>query len=514
MPEPAPSPRRFPFLPTVYLLCLLALCTSAVWRPLTGQDDFWSQAAVGRWMVEHRQVPHETLFLWTASEPWVSHSWLTQLCFHLVVWCLWARHSRISAWTLLLLTVAVVMNFRRYQARPELITAVFLVLLLAFLIGPRRKGWHTAAVYVVLFATWANFHGGVLVGLVILAATVACDLVQDRFGKPARTHAALALLAPAAVCLTPYGLEYWMSFGQLGSDRFNSLSEWWPVWRGGRLPVVELAVQGLFLGLALAAWALNPHRRLAHLAWVLVLAALYLTANRNVWLLTLGSLTVLAANSGALSAQRLVQLVFRRPLRVDAPLLPPLILWVLRLAVVLFVAVLIALRLVALNEWKGAYRPTHLDQGLVQFLRTHQLPGRMFNDFENSRYLEYRLAGRPPLFINVQMAYPDRLMSDYLDVLDATPRSRQLLDDYEIGYVILTTDRFGPRLGPLADLLDGDKGWKCVYSGIDGLVWVRRTPAYAYLWDDPKLAVNSTSFRGWERLFRGNVDPHISFFPE
>lgn len=530
MAEPA---RRPPVLAAVYLLVLLTLIAVAVWRPLTGQDDFWSHAAVGRWIADRGAVPRETLFLWTASEPWVSHSWLSQLTFYsltaaapeeqlptvvlafttllvaapyLVAWRLWASRSRISTAAFLLFALAVVAGFRRYQTRPELFSALFLVLLMAFLIADpasRRKGWLTAAVLVALFVAWANFHGGVLAGLVVLAATVVCDLLQDQYSKPARTMALLALLAPAAVCLNPHGLGYWGAFAEVGSYRFQCLTEWWPIWKAERLPVIELGVQALFLAVAVTAWSLNPQRRWAHLAWLVVLTALYVTATRNVWLLTLGCLMVLAANSGAVTFRR-----FREQL------LPPVLLWVMRMAAVAGVGLVIAVRVVALEEWQFDYRPVQFDQGLLKFIETHRPPGRLFNDFENSRYLEYRLGGQPPLFIDAQMAYPDQVMRDYLDVLDATPRSLEVLDEYQIGYVLLTTERVGPRLGNLADLLDRDADWKRVYSGIDGLIWVRRSPAYRYLWDDKKLYVNSTPYGGWERLFRGGPEPHNSFFPE
>jgi hypothetical protein len=536
-----------PLLPALYLAVLLALCAVSVWRPLTAQDDFWSHAAVGRWIAEHGRAPHETLFLWSASEPWVGHSWLSQLAFHgltttapdeqvpfvvltvtaalvaapyLIVWRLWTRHSRVSTGMFLVFAVAVLANFRRYQTRPELFSILFLALLLAFLAGAdggsRRKTWLTAAVFVGLFALWANFHGGVLVGLAVLAATVVFDLLQYRFDRRARTLALVSLLAPAAVCLNPYGLGYWEAFEPLGSYRFRSLTEWWPVWKVDRLPVIELGIQAGLLLLALAAWALNPRRRWSHLAWALVPAALYASATRNVWLATTGSLLVLAANSGALTAERFGQLLFRgrQPQASGRPLLPPVVRWIVRLAVVTGVGLLIALRVVALREWQFDYRPSQFDRGIVQFLHKHQPPGRLFNDFESSRYLEYRLAGRPPLFIDAQMAYPDQVMRDYLDILDATPRSQELLDEHGIGYVILTVDRVGPRLANLADRLDADKRWKCVYSGVDGLIWVRRTPEYRYLWDDPNLYVNSTSFRGWERFFRGNVEPHSAFAPD
>src|ERR1051326_413498 len=133
MSNPVPPARkslgqRLRLLPGFYLLLLLALCSCAVWRPLTAQDDFWAHVAVGRWICQNGQIPHQTLFLWSASEPWVAHSWLSQLTFYgltttapdetvpyvvqvvtaflvavpyVLAWRVWANHSRISSWMLL-----------------------------------------------------------------------------------------------------------------------------------------------------------------------------------------------------------------------------------------------------------------------------------------------------------------------------------------------------------------------------------------------------------------------------
>ncbi len=60
---------------------LLMFGTLALWHPLPSRFDFWAHAAVGRWIWETGHVPDHTLFLWTASEPWIYHSWLSQLIF-------------------------------------------------------------------------------------------------------------------------------------------------------------------------------------------------------------------------------------------------------------------------------------------------------------------------------------------------------------------------------------------------------------------------------------------------
>src|SRR5947207_1388437 len=80
MPSPART-RREPWLMILSgLVCLF--CILQAWCPLPGSDDFWAHAAVGRWIWQNGQVPDHSLFLWTASEPWVAHSWLGELALY------------------------------------------------------------------------------------------------------------------------------------------------------------------------------------------------------------------------------------------------------------------------------------------------------------------------------------------------------------------------------------------------------------------------------------------------
>src|SRR5947209_6444234 len=66
------------------LVMLLALCFMATWYPLDNGNDFWAHAAIGRWIVTHGSVPHHALFLWTSQQPWIAHSWLSEVCMYAV----------------------------------------------------------------------------------------------------------------------------------------------------------------------------------------------------------------------------------------------------------------------------------------------------------------------------------------------------------------------------------------------------------------------------------------------
>jgi hypothetical protein len=550
-PPPVTDPtksfaRRLNLLPWFYLLLLIILCVTAVWRPLLGPEDFWAHAAVGRWICENQTVPTQTLFLWTAAESWTDNAWLTQVLFYgltriapanalstvvlaftailvcvpyVLAWRVAARRAPVSSWMILPFALGIIMHFSRYQARPELFTALFLSCLMVFLIrwsetsSPRT--WRSAAVVLVLFLAWANFDSGVVVGLALLALTVICDLLQDRGSRRARTLALLALLAPLAACINPYFLDYW-TFEPRRTSRFFLFADWVPVWTFHPLPFNDLAVQGLILTLAVAAWAQNPQRRWAHLAWLIGLSALCAASFFTGWLLTIGSLLVMAANMNGLSLDEVWYKISRRRPTSDvvsgAPV-PNAVRWLVRFGLVSWLLLQLGSRGLALVHYDRAFLPVHLDRGVIRFTREHDLAGRMFNDFENSRYLEWCLAGEPSLFIDMQRAYPLEVFRDYMDIVRATPRGQKLLVDHGIGFVVLSPNYHGPSSRQLANFLDQNKDWKRVYGGWDGIIWVRRTQQYAYLWRDANFYVNQVPWEQLEVVTKGDDGPHVAFAP-
>jgi hypothetical protein len=564
---------------------LLVLGTLVVWRPLHGWLDFWAHAAVGRWIWQHGYVPYRTLFLWTADEPWVYHFWLAQLLFFglttlgephdlpwivlaftallvllpfALVWWVWWRSGRLSSWLAIPFLIALKGLALRFQTRPELFTEVALCLLYTFLIvwsarqkesGVGRQRAGLLAAILLLFVLWTNLHGGVVIGLLVLAVTAGCDLVQDRFTPRSRRLVVLSLLAPVAVCVNPYGLSYWQGLRPIGSYTFAHILEWRPIWRSPLLPEEMLIAVGVLIPLALGAWLANPQRRWAQLGWLLLLGGLFIQARRNVWPFTLTCLMVLAANAQMLDPESLWQKLSgwtRRSGQQPQPL-PGLVRWPVRAGLLAWLLLECLLLSVEVRP-VSALLPTRLEQGIVRFLREQELAGRMLNDYENSSYLQWCLAGQPALYIDLLNAYPDAIMRDYQDLTTLTSRGRELLDEQEIELVVLTTNRGGsPSLAALANYLDASSDWSSatvadlwvtgvqadaatpwilalrayrlskvagepsdwarVYASRDGVIWVRRTPAYQHLWGPLNPSVGKVEFSVLERW--GNEDLQI-----
>ena len=510
---------------------ILAFGVMLVWRPLLGWSDFWAHAAVGRWICENGRAPDRSLFLWTADEPWVYHSWLTQVVFYgltrlggpeslpaivlgftavlalapfALAWGVWAFRTRPSCWMAVPFLFALQGTALRFQTRPELFTAVFLSALFVWLAlrpapepnRPPRRRIGELALALGFFALWANLHGAVVLGIQVLVVTAACDFLQNRRDGRWKAPALVAVLAPVAVCANPYGPAYWLALEPVTSGRFAEILEWYPLWRGPALPREMIVSASVLSALAVLAWALNRDRRLAQLGWLLLFAALFALARRNVWPFLLTCLIVLALNARSLDPEALWGWL---TLRKVPPPLPAALRWSARAFVLVWLLLHLWPVFVDLRPWRNQ-TPAGLESGIVRFVNEEQLTGRVFNDYENSSYFQWAFAGRPALSIDLLNAYPDRVMSDYSNVVNLTERGRWLLDEQRIEIVILTTNRGGGfSLRPLADHLDGHRDWVRVYVGADGVVWVRRTAEYERVWRRHEGTVKRTAFGTLER---------------
>lgn len=499
------------WLPPIYAGLLLLLGALHAGRPLVGYDDVWAHAAVGRWIRQHQQIPRQTLFLWTVHEPWVAHSWLSDVTFYgllaadsttdlvraftasltvltfALLWWFWQRRGRITSLTALLFLLAITAATARFNPRPDLFSSLFITLLLLFLIArtespaaarvPRRyQGLLHGMAIVLLFMAWVNFHGAVVTGLLFLGITGACDLVQDRFDPRSRSLVLLGLLGGLAVCVNPYGLGYWEALRAVGGPMLSSLQEWKPFWLSPALPITVPISSAVLVVCALAAWLGGPSRRWSQLGWVLTAAALFLTARRHVYLLVIVCLAVMAANAGALDSECLWERLRRWLGRAGIPGGPPSMPAGLRqLAHVTVMLVAGVYLFLAYNYFSppSEGRP-YVPEGAARFVIDHALTGHAFNDYENSSYFQWRFGGQPSLFVDLLNAYPPQLLDDYHEILGLSPRGRQLLEELPIDLVVLTTVRHGRTLQPLVDYLEGNAGWVRVYFEADGAIWVRR----------------------------------------
>jgi hypothetical protein len=531
--------RRSDFLPRLYLPLLLLLCAAYAWRPIGGYYDFWAHAAVGRWSWSHASVPNQSLFLWSASSPWVAHSWLSELFLYgliklggnygpyvvvaftmsmallvfALLWRLWAQRAKVNVLMPLLFALAIWCSAPRFQPRQEMFTALFLAILLAYLISwsenrfERQSHGHstvnlspTIFGIVPLFAFWVNMHALVAIGLAMLIVTIACDCLQDRFDKRVRILALIGLLCAAMTLINPWGAKYWESALQLRPGGMASFIEEWqsPLKPPVLLPYV--LGEAVLVIIAALAWVYNPQRRWAHLVWLLMMSAACLNQRRHLWLLAIVALAVTAANARSLDTQQLWNAWRRRTRQPQMPDIPAGLRYVAQSGIMVCLGVWVAAAL-SRGVLPLCAVERQVPAGAAHYILQNNVPGHMFNDYENSSYLQWRLngenprtghvstGGRYPLFIDLLNGYPDQVMADYFDILKVNERGRRLLTVRKVGYVVLGAHHRDSRL---AQYLNRSTGWVRVYNESDASIWVRKTQPYQRLWKRGVLQAQRT----------------------
>jgi hypothetical protein len=296
------DPRRV--LVAAAALAALAACIDVLDDP----DLFW-HLRLGRWILDHRAVPHTELFSFTAQgSPLTAHEWGSEVIFALVVQVggllLLAVVMGLVAWSALialglrarqrgagLAAVAVALLLGARAAEPVLGTRpqVFTVALLCWslLIAERHlvRGGRLVWVLAPLMLVWANLHAGFVIGAGALTLVVACEAVRRCAGRPGAAPwrrigslAAATASGAALACLNPEGpglFRYALATPM--SERTKPITEWQPP------NFADPANVGLLLLLAsfVALVALGGRLTLRDTVLALVGFAAALTAVRN-----------------------------------------------------------------------------------------------------------------------------------------------------------------------------------------------------------------------------------------
>lgn len=369
----------------------------------------------------------------------------------------------------LVATVSAVLGSMHWAARPHLVTQLLVVVLLDLL--DREEGpapWW----FGLLFVVWANFHGGFIFGLILVAIFAGGHLAAgvlgaaDRTGSFARARSlGVALLFGLAACfLTPY----WTALprhvlGFFGQDFIQRMtSEFQPP--GFR----DLGTQ-IFLGtllLSIAALARVRERiGLPHLAVFLALTAFALMARRNIALWALTALPLLAIHLDPAVRKLPEPPNFRASFAGTAggrtwP-------WVLPPTLALLALALAGGRVGRLQLVPDAFSTKTFPVAAMARARADHLTGRLFTSFTWGGYQLYAWPEQPVFIDGGTDFYGEAVLKDYLDIWTLQAGWRDRLASWNIGRAIL------PSRSPLAAELGREPGWREWYRDSTAVGLVR-----------------------------------------
>jgi len=482
--------------PASHLVVLgLLLLVCAGWYAVPVADsDFWWHIAAGRDILQRGALPEVDPFgVFPAADAIrndtvLKGQWLGQVALYAVyaaggidavvafrvavlLACIglialrarWlAAASPLAQWAVLGLVALNAYGFG--GERPQLLSFLFAALFFVFVdLARQRRDWRWLWALPPITVLWANSHGGVILGVVLLALWSAVGWLE-KSGSPRERSQWLGMSGVVflASLLTPNGLQTYRYLFQLeGSVLQQRTSEYVSALQLYELGLAwpQLWVYGYFL-LAVAGLAgLLKLRRWREAAVVAFVAAISVSSYRYFAFLLFIAAPYLMLGLGRLMPQGWD--VLASPRRVQ------------RLVVVALLVVLVV-GAARGTLFRGGFHAAAYPVAIADFVEQRRLAGRAFNNLEWGGYLLWRLGNQLQPYIDGRMLDMSRF-PPYTHILWATPQGVQLFNASDFQLVILPYHgRFDAQRYKLIDYLLARHDWRLAYRDAQGVVFVRR----------------------------------------
>jgi len=449
--------------------------------------DIWWHLRVGDWILQNHAFPHVGIFSQHAQDhSWMAYSWgfevLMAWLFRLgglaaiplalaffravIAFTLFSTLLKISGrfWTAwLLATFAMFPLASVLVMRPVLFSIFFFTVELGLIFAARRAGSIKPLYWLpLIFLVWANTHIQFVYGLAVLGLFVVCDLAtralnQERFawmsirpiGVPASRVLLILVASFVATLIGPYWGEVYLVILRYtrNTSQYNQISE-----------LVALAFRmysDYFIVILLMVACFFVGRRRFDLfssALLLISAMVSFRSNRDAWFLSLVACAIIAEGPATE-----VQLETR------------FVHWQYATALVLAIAAAFGYaRNVGLtpDNLVGPIDEMYPVRA-TEFVRSHRLPGPIYNSFDWGGFLIFNLREYPVSIDGRNDFYGPRLFAR----MQNTTAGIDWRTDSDLAKANLVLIQ---KSEPLATVLASQSGYTLVYSDHVAAVFVRK----------------------------------------
>ena len=494
------DPRRFA-LPSpadaVFILFLLAVTLVRAHQAINTDGDLGRHIRVGETILEQGRLFYSDRFSHTmAGQPFVPHEWLSEVLFAAAnrlgglpgalvltgivvagayaLTVLFLQRSGVDPLLAFATAVAAgVLGAVHWLARPHVFTLLGAVVVLWLLERGARRAPLAA---VVVFAAWANLHGGFLYGLALITLYLIGDGLEIRWGHGRshwvgrlRQHGLLLAGALAGALINPSGPGLLVHVtGYLGKDYLvDRTAEYQsPDFHALYGRIFLVVVLGVVAALALA----GRRPTFPRLVTVLATLAFAMMSIRNIPLFGLVALPLVALHlAGVLPAWRGRVLDRLRAGFAEAARTTSFGGWSAIATGLLLAA--------AATRWgpggrplvQAGFDPAVFPVEAVARARAAGLSGPVFNEFAWGGYLLYAWPEQP-VFIDGQTDfYGERLTREYATIRETGAGWQEALARRGVALMLLPPD------APLVRALSGSPSWKVEYVDATAALLQRRS---------------------------------------
>lgn len=502
-PAPASSTERLQrFVPSLYnvaLACILGAIAIVALAPRL-DTDFWWHLKDGQYIVLHHLVPsHDFMSYTLAGHAWTDHEWLAEVWIYtsyrlaglwgpialfalvitatfLLVYLRTIRRGVNHVLALFIMAAAFMASSASWGPRIQMITLLFLS---AFLFVLQRfhesRNPRLLIALPAMMLVWANVHGGFVIGLAVIAITLAGEWL-NRVTRHAEAWTTADVRALAIAFLATFGvtminpngyrqLLYPLTF-VLPNAYTNLIQE--SASPNFHLPVMMLFELMLLL-LVAASFVGRARLNWTHLLLVLAFTHLALSQVRNVavWAVVISPLLAyyLQATAPALRAQFPSFSYRRRPVRG-------------RIGAILNVCLLTLIGVAYVVE--GAHfvnaatlrqaESTNFPRSAVAYLKNHQLGAHVFTSYSWGGYLLWNLFPRYRDYMDsrADTLFTTEILRSYLTAYAGKPGWKSVLRRYAVDEVLIEPS------APLAQLLAEDPQWRLGVRDAVSVLYIRR----------------------------------------
>jgi tetratricopeptide (TPR) repeat protein len=480
-------------------------------RTVSDPDLGW-QMASGRWVAKHHHIFSTDVFSYTSDgEPWIYPAgsglifYAAYLLggFALISWlgaaacvgtvALLLRRGNIVSAAIAILTVPLIAS--RTTPRAEMFTVVLFAAYLSLLWENYQTGKAALWLLPLLMVVWVNLHLGFVAGLGLVAAFVGVELLELPSSEIRRREAlqrlkrALPWYAVTAIAtlVNPWGWGLYQALVRQNEAmelHSHFIAEWARAgWKWGN-PLSNFSLRDtnetfnlLLLIVVIAVVSAFLQRRPA--AAILLIGAMYETTRHVRMAALTGCVVVVVAGSVLYTTIPWVR--SRIPVRRTR--------LILGVAAVVFFAALALLRsadLVTNHHYLadksistfGPGLTWWFPQGGAEFIERENLPGQIFNTYNEGGYFTWKLGaqhrdyidGRAIPFGPTVLQHENQLLGASLD----SPQWQQEADRYDINTILFPLGNEIP-FARLKDLCNS-RDWRPVYLDEVSMVFVRRKP--------------------------------------
>ncbi len=476
----------------IYVMAVLLVFIMAARTPMDG-DMWWHLRAGQETILQRSPLLADTFSFTRAGEPWINHSWLSQVGMAalfswqgfygltigvavlavgslLFVLLQMEGPSMLKAF---LLIFAGVVSAPVWSPRPQTVSLLMLAAVSYVLFLYKRRGINRLWVLPLVMMVWSNLHGGYVLGFLYVGSMLAGEVVNHVLGYKGEeiiSWKRLVVLltwtvgSGLVVLVNPNGLNMWrIPFQTVGVQVLQSfIAEW------ASPNFHELAQQpllwmmfALFIAVGLSDRKLDGTDMVA----VTGFGMMAFIARRNFGPFALVSLPVLSRHAWAAFhawrgrvrlPEKLVKAIQSRQTKEMVNTSK------VQRGVNLLVIGLFGL--IAAGKVVGVSHPALVDGYLqqvypvqaVKYINNNSVQGNLLNEYNWGGYLDW-FSRETPVFVDGRTdLYGDEVLGDWLNIVQGGDGWQEEMESWRIEAALLQPER------PLVELLL-DEGWEVMY---------------------------------------------------